>query len=374
LNRLPARLQAATTQLSAICQSACEVAASVKRELDSETQYTPLYPDTLGENDSRAGDAGYDRTNDRLKRMKQDLQGRETEVDSNKRAETQSDDLTSTGLIITGNRTRTIQKRTLDKGGDGLFARLGEPAGPKLKELSGHDVLECRRQLESKEDAQTPGSAVAMNYSDLLESPSGSFKQALHLNGQKVSAEVAHALTCFVTAVASPEALVQFKEAIVGWRSLPVAMESMRADRVISVLKALRLLEAQSAFTSIATRIKLVQLSSAVDSASLSRPYRRRRGNPIVMWLSSQYKLFLRAEYPNLEEGSQAWKTKLDDLKKKVRAGRRWQQLINKFGLGIIGLVPFSFELQDGRPCDFDRRLYNSFGNCSVVESPDANF
>jgi hypothetical protein len=197
----------------------------------------------------------------------------------------------------------------------------------------------------------------------LVECPSSNFEQLLNIQGGTngasqegagISIEDAHAIVSFVTAVASPEALIQLKQALIGWRTQGMTTELMKASGISPVLKALDHLEAQNAFTTIATRIKLAQLAEAVDVANFTLPAPKGRGNPVVKWLSNQYKLFLRAEYPELKEGGKSWNTKLDDIKRKVRAGRRWQQLIKLFGVGIIGLVP-AFAPGNSRNHDFNK-------------------
>jgi hypothetical protein len=115
-----------------------------------------------------------------------------------------------------------------------------------------------------------------------------------------------------------------------------------------------RMRKTSNALTAIAIRIKLIQLAEAVDVADFTLPTLKGRGNPVVKWLSNQYRVFLCAEYPELKEGGKSWNTKLDDIKRRVRAGRRWQRLIKLFGVGIIGLVP-SFAPENSRNHDFNK-------------------
>lgn len=65
-------------------------------------------------------------------------------------------------------------------------------------------------------------------------------------------------IIAFVTAVAGPETRVQFKQALIGWRTQSIAPELMHANEIPVVLKAINHLETQNAFDSIATRIKLI--------------------------------------------------------------------------------------------------------------------
>lgn len=234
--------------------------------------------------------------------------------------------------------------------------------GSKTKMMSSkNEILKYWRHFEMEEMAKVSTSKTEKTH--YVEHPASSFEQLVGSKAEKgteiqqrtVTVEDAHAIVSFVTAVASPEALIQFKQALVGWRTQSMTTDLMQASGFASVLKSLTHLETQNAFNSIATRIKLVQLADAVDVGHLTLPSPKGRGNPIVKWLSSQYKLFLHAEYPDLKEGSTAWNTKSDDIKRKVKAGRRWQQLIKLFGVGIIGLVP-SFALADGHNSDFNRR------------------
>lgn len=234
----------------------------------------------------------------------------------------------------------------------------------KMKKMSGrNEILKYWRHFEMEEMAKVSTSKTEKMATYHVEHPASSFEQLVDTEAGKgtdvdqrtVTVEDAHAIVSFVTAVAGPEALIQFKQALIGWRTQSMTTELMQASGFASVLKALTHLETQNAFNSIATRIKLVQLADAVDVGHLTLPSPKGRGNPIVKWLSSQYKLFLHAEFPDLKEGSTAWNTKLDDIKRKVKAGRRWQQLIKLFGVGIVGLVP-SFASADGRNSDFNRR------------------
>ena len=241
------------------------------------------------------------------------------------------------------------------------------PLPPKIlkskKMSSKKAILEYWRHFEMEEMAKASTSGIEKKGKHHMEYPASNFEQLLSIQSEKgveiqaktVTVEEAHAIVSFVTAVAGPEALIQFKQALIGWRTQSMTAELMQANEFASVLKALNHLETQNAFNSIATRIKLVQLAESVDVGHLALPSPKGRGNPIVKWLSTQYKLFLHAEFPDLKEGSTAWNTKLDDIKRKVKAGRRWQQLIKQFGVGIVGLVP-SFTQSDGRNSDFNRR------------------
>jgi hypothetical protein len=234
----------------------------------------------------------------------------------------------------------------------------------KTKMMSSkNEILKYWRHFEMEEMAKLSTSGTEKMGTHHVEHPASSFEQLVGSKAEKgteiqqrtVTVEDAHAIVSFVTAVAGPEALIQFKQALIGWRTQSMTTELMQASGFASVLKSLTHLETQNAFNSIATRIKLVQLADAVDVGHLTLPSPKGRGNPIVKWLSSQYKLFLHAEFPDLKEGSTAWNTKSDDIKRKVKAGRRWQQLIKLFGVGIVGLVP-SFALTDGHNSDFNRR------------------
>lgn len=263
-------------------------------------------------------------------------------------------------------RSRVILSKTL--GSDGEKSSVPSRMLKAKKILSKNEILEHWKQFEMEEMAKVSTSKIEKKGAHLVEHPSSSFEQLLSSQGGKgtesrqriVTVEDAHAIVSFVTAVAAPEALIQFKQALVGWRTQSMTTELMQANGFVSVLKALNHLETQNAFNSIATRIKLVQLADAVDVGHLSLPPPKGRGNPIVIWLSNQYRLFLHAEFPDLEEGSTAWNTKLDDIKRKVKAGRRWQQLIKLFGVGIVGLVP-SFAPGDGPNPDFNRRYFATY-------------
>lgn len=238
------------------------------------------------------------------------------------------------------------------------------------KEVLKTELLHHWKQFELREVHKLSNLEIGYE-GNLVEYPSISFEQLLNRqvgigNAKQehgVSIDDAHAIVSFVTAVASPEALIQLKQALIGWRTQDLTKELMKAGGIGSVLKALDHLEAQNAFTAIATRIKLVQLAEAVDIANFSLPTPKGRGNPVVIWLSNQYRLFLRAEYPELQEGGKSWNTKLDDIKRKVRAGRRWQQLIKLFGVGVIGLVP-SFAQGNSRNHDFNKTVKSFSDPC----------
>jgi hypothetical protein len=263
-------------------------------------------------------------------------------------------------------RRRLIASKTLES--DGEKASL-PPRTSKTKRISNkNEILEYWRHFEREELAKISTSKTEKRAAHLVEHPSSIVEQLLSGPGGKgtdvqqrtVTVEDAHAIVSFVIAVAGPEALIQFKQALIGWRTQSMTTDLMQANGLASVLRALNHLETQNAFNSIATRIKLVQLADAVDVGHLSLPPPKGRGNPIVIWLSNQYRLFLHAEFPDLEEGSTAWNTKLDDIKRKVKAGRRWQQLIKLFGVGIVGLVP-SFAPGDGPNPDFNRRYFATY-------------
>jgi hypothetical protein len=258
-------------------------------------------------------------------------------------------------------RSRLIARKTLES--DGEKASL-PPRTSKTKRISNkNEILEYWRHFEREELAKISTSKTEKKAAHLVEHPSSIVEQLLSGPGGKgtdvqqrtVTVEDAHAIVSFVIAVAGPEALIQFKQALIGWRTQSMTTDLMQANGLASVLRALNHLETQNAFNSIATRIKLVQLADAVDVGHLTLPPSKGRGNPIVIWLSNQYRLFLRAEFPELQEGSTAWNTKLDDIKRKVKAGRRWQRLIKLFGIGIVGLVP-SFAAADSQNSDFNRR------------------
>ena len=265
-------------------------------------------------------------------------------------------------------KSRNIGKRSRISPTSTTWSNGGKAPVPlkssKMKKMSGrNEILKYWRHFEMEEMAKVSTSKTEKMATYHVEHPASSFEQLVDTEAGKgtdvdqrtVTVEDAHAIVSFVTAVAGPEALIQFKQALIGWRTQSMTTELMQASGFASVLKALTHLETQNAFNSIATRIKLVQLADAVDVGHLTLPSPKGRGNPIVKWLSSQYKLFLHAEFPDLKEGSTAWNTKLDDIKRKVKAGRRWQQLIKLFGVGIVGLVP-SFASADGRNSDFNRR------------------
>lgn len=241
------------------------------------------------------------------------------------------------------------------------------PSGRRTRPVSKNKMLKFDRlkhwkQFEEKELAKISSLKMDNQRDHTLDLPSISFEHLLRTrkNGDGVSTErpiseeEAHTIVSFVTAVAGPESLIQFKQAMIGWRTRSLTTELMKSNEFVPVLKALHHLEAQNAFNAIATRIKLVQLAAAVDVANLTLPAPKGRGNPIVIWLSHQYKVFLHAEYPEMTEGSTMWNMKLDDIKRKVKAGRRWQHLIKLFGTGVVGLVP-SFATGDSRNYDFNK-------------------
>ncbi|KAH8819114.1 hypothetical protein F5884DRAFT_3127 [Xylogone sp. PMI_703] len=244
-----------------------------------------------------------------------------------------------------------------------------KPLRPKSagKEVVKGEALENQKPLKNK---MINFSTSDMRSNGSLQELPNSFQQLLGLSDlenkgkdQLLSLEEVHGIVSFVNLVASPHALSQFRQAIIGWRSQGETTELMQATQFVSVLRALNHLEAQSTFSAIATRIKLVQLAEAVDVANITFPSPRGRGNPLVKWLSAQYRQFLHLEYPELKVGSRPWNTKLDDLKRKVKAGRRWQQLISRFGVGIIGLVPV-FTPGDQRNIDFNRLIKTNSELC----------
>ena len=275
----------------------------------------------------------------------------------------QPDEISYCPGVRSSDRCNTVVSRTPRKRSRGTerlisddldFSMMPAPKRSKSttfvrKEVLKRELLQHWQQFELRETLKR--SNIDLGDEGLvMECPSSSFQKLLNAQdgpdaaSQKavggVSIDDAHSIVSFVTAVASPEALIQLKQALIGWRTQGMTTELMKASGISLVLKALDHLEAQNAFTTIATRIKLVQLAEAVDVANFNLPAPKGRGNPIVKWLSTQYKLFLHAEYPELMEGGKSWNTKLDDIKRKVRAGRRWQQMIKLFGAGIIGLVP----------------------------------
>ncbi|RDW62474.1 hypothetical protein BP6252_11907 [Coleophoma cylindrospora] len=272
----------------------------------------------------------------------------------------------------TARRTRVVRRKkisidseqSLSPTTQSLIDRGQKPKSIVKDKLSTDEIVQHWKQFELKETAKISNLATGSRIAHFLEHPLTCFQDLLtqkhgtdtSIQQRKLSADEAHAIVTFITAVASPEALVQFKQAMIGWRTRSLTMELMQANGFVPVLQALNHLEAQNAFTAIATRIKLVQLAEAVDVANLKLPAPKGRGNPVVIWLSNQYRLFLRAEFPDLKEGSSPWNTKLDDIKRKVKAGRRWQQLIKLFGVGIIGLVP-SLVLGDSRNQDFNKSI-----------------
>jgi hypothetical protein len=261
----------------------------------------------------------------------------------------------------TGKRSRLIASKALESSSEKIV--LPSRISKTKKICSKNEILKYWRHFEMEEMAKISTSKMEKKAAYLVDYPSRSFEQLLSSPDRKgtevqqriVTVEDAHAIVSFVTAVAGPEALIQFKQALIGWRTPSMTPELMQANEIPSVLKVLNHLEKQNAFNPIATRIKLVQLADVVDVGHRTLPSPKGRGNPIVIWLSNQYRLFLRAEFPDLEEGSTAWNTKLDDIKRKVKAGRRWQQLIKLFGIGVVGLVP-SFVAADSQNSDFNRR------------------
>jgi hypothetical protein len=368
---LPDVLQGINTQLTTICHSVYESEAAIK----SEQSTLPHDSNTTTEGDFGFPSLVHNDTNNEpqdVKHHPQDVtfdapeprkglpyaQMRKSARNSGNYPEG------NTRSKVVGKRIQPFRERLVSSDGKvaSQTSHVATQRKSRLKKMSKIDALEHWKQFEIKEKARISNSGANDISDQFSEHPVRNFEQLLTSQDGKgkagrekrVSVEDAHAITRFISAVASPQALVEFRQALTGWRSLPMAMELVRDDGFASVLRALRLLEAQTAFTSIATRIKLVQLTRAVDSANRALPLRRGRGNPIFLWLSSQYKLFLRAEYPDLKEGTVAWNTKLDDLKRKVRAGRRWQQLIPQFGLGVIGLVPFELG-GETRSCNFDK-------------------
>lgn len=226
-----------------------------------------------------------------------------------------------------------------------------------------NEALEHWKQFEMKDTAKYSNLEMGKRHLIPQDLPTYYFKQLLSISDpnsgttidQGISVDEAHDIVSFVTYAACPHALSQLKQAISGWRSQTTMVKYMESTQFISVLKALNHLEAQSAFNAIATRIKLVQLAEAVDVANNTLPPPQGRGNPLVKWLSAQYTQFLRLEYPDLDVGSRPWNTKLDDLKRKVKAGRRWQQLVTRFGIGVVGLVATSAP-GDERNADFNRQ------------------
>jgi hypothetical protein len=159
-------------------------------------------------------------------------------------------------LMPNRKRSRGLESMILD---DASLVLSSSPKKPKSttfarKEVLMSELLQHWKQFELKETLKVSKLDID-NGGSLVECPSSSFEQLLNSQGGtdgasqeagRVSIDDAHAIVSFVTAVASPEALVQFKQALIGWRTQGLLTELMKTSGISSVLKALDHLEAQN--------------------------------------------------------------------------------------------------------------------------------